>query len=322
MRMQGGRPGVRVAEVLMISAFASSCAAFSHHGNWLPRSAMSPSGCIYQMLHPRRPGSARTGPKFRRPLRNVALMQTSAGGVEPTRARISSAVFDEWAAEAWKNRDGYTFNDDELEDVLGKTEGRAAIALALKLLDKSGVYGEITERGFRELAVYLDLGLEDSFYDLGSGVGKTVAMAWLEMGCAASRGIELDATRHELGVEALAEMMSRYFTDVAPLEEERMRDGSSVLLLQGDILAADLEKATVVWCANLCMSEDFDRQLALKLAQQPQLRAVASLKNWPDGILGFEQTGKRRFEMSWTDSMDDPEAGGLVYVYTRDVARP
>ena len=30
----------------------------------------------------------------------------------------------------------------------------------------------------------------------------------------------------------------RYFTDVAPLEEERMRDGSSVLLLQGDILAA------------------------------------------------------------------------------------
>ena len=59
---------------------------------------------------------------------------------------------------------------------------------AFACIRRSGVYGEITERGFRELAVYLDLGLEDSFYDLGSGVGKTVAMAWLEMGCAASRG--------------------------------------------------------------------------------------------------------------------------------------
>ena len=38
----------------------------------------------------------------------------------------------------------------------------------------------------------------------------------------------------------------------------------------------------------------------LTAAALPQLRAVASLKDWPDGICGFEQTGKRRFEMSWT----------------------
>ena len=34
----------------------------------------------------------------------------------------------------------------------------------------------------------------------------------------------------------------------------------------------ELQEATVVWCANLCMSADFDRELALKLAQQPQVK--------------------------------------------------
>ena len=55
----------------------------------------------------------------------------------------------------------------------------------------------------------------------------------------------------------------------------------------------------------------------------PQLRAVASLKNWPDGILGFEQTGKRRFEMSWTGTLrllrmiSYPHQPPLCHCYTQ-----
>eukprot|EP00802_Teleaulax_amphioxeia_P032951 Tamp_37451.p1 GENE.Tamp_37451~~Tamp_37451.p1 ORF type:complete len:133 (+),score=14.53 Tamp_37451:1-399(+) len=84
---------------------------------------------------------------------------------------------------------------------------------------------------------------------------------------------------------------------------------------QGDILEADIREATVVWCANLCMSPEFDRLLALKLAQQPKLRAVASLKDWPEGIAGFAFAGTDHFEMSWTKEIGDK--GGLVYMYTR-----
>jgi hypothetical protein len=58
-------------------------------------------------------------------------------------------------------------------------------------------------------------------------------------------------------------------------------DTSSMCVEQGDMIEADISDATVVWCANLCMSLEFDRILALKLAQQPNLRAVASLKDWP-----------------------------------------
>ena len=38
----------------------------------------------------------------------------------------------------------------------------------------------------------------------GSGVGKLVAMAWLEYGCRLAKGIELDAGRHDSAVDALA----------------------------------------------------------------------------------------------------------------------
>jgi hypothetical protein len=37
---------------------------------------------------------------------------------------------------AWDKRDGYTFGDEERE-LLGNTDARAAIKLAMKLLDKS-----------------------------------------------------------------------------------------------------------------------------------------------------------------------------------------
>jgi len=37
---------------------------------------------------------------------------------------------------AWKNRDGYTFGNEEL-DLINNTDGRMAIMFARKLLDKS-----------------------------------------------------------------------------------------------------------------------------------------------------------------------------------------
>ena len=37
---------------------------------------------------------------------------------------------------------------------------------------------------------------------------------------------------------------------------------------------------------------------ATKLALQPHLRAIASLKDWPDGVHGFKLAAKQRFEMS------------------------
>jgi hypothetical protein len=48
--------------------------------------------------------------------------------------------------------------------------------------------------------------------------------------------------------------------------------GGQVELVQGDILAADLSAATVVWCAALLFSEAFMRRLAAKLAACPRLR--------------------------------------------------
>ena len=60
----------------------------------------------------------------------------------------------------------------------------------------SSTYGEITVKGFRELARRIELGVCDNFLDLGSGVGRTVVQAALEFGCQQSYGVEMSRSRH------------------------------------------------------------------------------------------------------------------------------
>ena len=70
----------------------------------------------------------------------------------------------------------------------------------------SSTYGEITVKGFRELARRIELGVGDNFLDLGSGVGRTVVQAALEFGCQQSYGVEMSPSRHrraQLAVNAV-----------------------------------------------------------------------------------------------------------------------
>ena len=98
------------------------------------------------------------------------------------------------------------------------------------------------------------------FLDLGSGVGKTVALAWLERGCALSRGIELDEKRHALGCEALADVMLLYHGYQRAGEAGRdaaMAGNTGMSLQQGDILREDISDATVVWyLLFFCLAHD------------------------------------------------------------------
>ena len=103
--------------------------------------------------------------------------------------------------------------------------------------------------------VRTDLAGRCRFLDLGSGVGKTVAMAWLERGCELSRGVELDEKRHALGIEALADVMLLYHGYQHGEEaggDVAMAGNTGMSLRQGDILREDISDATVVWYLFFC----------------------------------------------------------------------
>jgi cyclopropane fatty-acyl-phospholipid synthase-like methyltransferase len=73
----------------------------------------------------------------------------------------------------------------------------------------SSTYGEITPKGFRGLAERIELCPDDSFVDLGSGVGRTVCHAVLEFGCRRSRGVEMAPSRHERAQRAVNELIGK-----------------------------------------------------------------------------------------------------------------
>ena len=190
---------------------------------------------------------------------------------------------------------------------------------------EAGIYGEMTTVGFRSLARRLEMGVRDTYVDLGSGLGRTVLQAAGEFGVARAVGIELAGSRHELAQAALRQQ---------PSLVER------VTLVQADCAASDLwegdgacASATVCFAASLFFGETLMERLKARVEACEACRAVATLKRWEQPPRGFaEQEPPEVCETSWTapvrvrgdgqradeeQQRADSEAGCPVHVYVR-----
>ena len=188
----------------------------------------------------------------------------------------------------------------------------------------AALYGELTPIGFRTLAARLGLRESDVFVDLGSGLGRLAWQAAAEFGVKLAFGIELAASRHNLGVDALS--------------AETDRDAASrVTLIQGDCADAALwtassspfARATVGYLGSLMFSTELMSTLARRIesCSFADLRVIATLKQWsaadaPSGFLLQEPA--ERCESSWTAPQalrDAREPGTPVFVYVAHGAK-
>ena len=185
----------------------------------------------------------------------------------------------------------------------------------------AATYGEITEVGFRTLAERVSLGADDSFVDCGSGLGRAVVQAAREFGVARSCGVEFAASRHRLAQVNL----QREAASASTLAER-------VSLFEGDcadsaLWRSHLSRSTVAFAANLLFDEALNGRLKRCIEEcGSELRCVASLKAWPDGLDGFREPCEVRCETSWSAPLvlvgsgkNDvmPHEGTTVYVYER-----
>ena len=298
------------------------------HGLVLP-TAPSPSlrWGVAHFYRGKRPACmARRGRGVAPPRPHRQTSKCGAAGLWASAPLATAAEFDEWVVDAWRGHDGYARDRAKAEEEArlrdeGETEAAWLERQRREWLNNEGalVYGEVSVHGFRGVARRMQLGAEDSFYDLGSGVGKSVAQAWLEFGVRESRGVELAAERHAAAVAAVAEILKRATGGTAG-GNAGVFCGGRVELTCGDILDADLSQTTAVWCANVCFAPDFDARIARKLAQQPRLRAIAVIKDFAEGVEGFEYGGAEEFDMSWSQecrAQGLSGGGGLVHFYFR-----
>lgn len=124
--------------------------------------------------------------------------------------------------------------------------------------EQSAVYGEVDPKGLDTLIFKLGgLKSTDTFFDLGSGLGKAVLQIFVSTPAARVVGVELGEARHQGAAEALNTMRHRFPTLTGALEQTR-----SIELRHEDVLKTELKDATVVWMGSLA----FPRELMAKIA--------------------------------------------------------
>mmetsp|Transcript_20178 Transcript_20178/g.59969 ORF Transcript_20178/g.59969 Transcript_20178/m.59969 type:complete len:355 (+) Transcript_20178:66-1130(+) len=210
--------------------------------------------------------------------------------------------------------------DQSNEDASVCTSGEL---LAIKAIggEFAGRYGEITERGFADLADRLRLGADDTFVDCGSGRGLAAMQAAHDFGVRRSIGVELSASRHSQAV--------------ARLGRSAAASSAAVNLIQGDCAeegrwaaAGTLSTCTCAYACNLLFGDELNGRLKRCVEGCSSIRRVAVLKPWPDGLDGYSEPYEVLCETTWaplrttlawdsTSRTWTQEGGSIVYVYER-----
>ena len=173
-------------------------------------------------------------------------------------------------------------------------------------LYRPSTYGEITPLGARQLFAQMGMTAtlsEVFFIDLGSGAGKLVAQANLELKhLKRAVGVELAPSRHQAALTAQTKLLKK----ASSLSLDRPLS-SKLELIEADLLQANFSQATHIYVSSLCFTADMMKQLEKKLkTEAPKLECVASLQK-------FQGMGKAMvsfIEMSWTKP-----TGSTVYFY-------
>jgi len=239
--------------------------------------------------------------------------------------RCSQLLNEGWDCET--TLDGYIFHEDNQQNY--------------EIHNNEWTYGEITEMGARQLFVLMNLMHPTDkkkvfFLDMGSGLGKLVAQAYMEIpSLSRVMGIELSKKRHRLAckswksIQAQAEklrlsdlpidseqqLIEEVYDkeDISPSSPETYIAPATTLdLIHGDFLEENITDVTHIFVSSLCFSSSLMARLGGKLSMEgTSLQCVASLKPFPvfcERSLGVPLL--QNLEMTWTS-----QKGGEAFFY-------
>lgn len=162
------------------------------------------------------------------------------------------------------------------------------------------------------------------FIDLGSGNGKLLVQAYLEIpNLFLVEGIELAIARHSLAIQSWNEIKDEARSirsqtkEILGMKQHHTHGDTELNLVQGDLFQMDISTATHIYVASLCFTDDMMDALSRKISEEgDNLSCVATLKPFNvefERISGFKQDA-RYVEMTWTRPRG---IGGIVYFYSK-----
>lgn len=182
------------------------------------------------------------------------------------------------------------------EKLYEKVDGRA---LSLKgreesaLQSKSFVYGEVVPDSFYELISDLNPEPGQVFYDLGSGTGKAVILAYLLFEFSHVKGIELLDQLYDASIKVNTRFQRDFFPKLAPQFGNR-----DMSLIKGDFLELDISDADIVFMNSTCYQDDLMEALEKKLECLHANTHIISLSK-PLRSPAYHQYKHKLYEFSW-----------------------
>ena len=170
----------------------------------------------------------------------------------------------------WQASDGMI--DEEEAALVDASAGAETFAF-----ERPSTYGEVTRAGARQLfkAMGLRRARNAVFADVGSGAGRLVAQAWLEMPSLRALGVELAPSRHAAAERAWASVLQSGAAEAFELD----RPGGGPEYRLASMLEADFSTVTHIYVASLCMPcELMDAFWERLMSSAPELQCVATLR--------------------------------------------
>jgi hypothetical protein len=152
----------------------------------------------------------------------------------------------------------------------------------------SATYGEIMPAATVHLIDALQLGRDDVFVDLGSGVGKVVVTAALRSQVRRAVGVELACDRHRRGLGVVE----------AAQDQGVLRPGV-VELRNENVMRTDLTGATVLYTCSTAFPYAFTERLARRVRKLGRPVRFVTLQELDSDLPGFALDAILRLDMSW-----------------------
>jgi len=232
----------------------------------------------------------------------------------PTRR---DAAVDQLIKDHWRASDGVI--DDEEEEIMVDMHELPPDSRRPFVGDRPSAYGEVALGVGGVRTLLRAMGLWDVvtpepsavFVDLGSGAGRLVAQAWLDLPnvVAQAIGVELAPSRHKAAVRA--------WKSVCAADDDQgllLRKGDGPEYRLGSMFETDLSLATHIYVASLCFSEELQDQLWAHLTKPdtaPRLQVVASLSKFRGPSAEAAHSKTVNVKMTWNHG----NSGTPVQVY-------
>ena len=154
----------------------------------------------------------------------------------------------------FKGKTGFGINKKEINLIVEK--------------GSKATYGEILYDSMQALIDDLKLTKNDIFYDMGSGIGKSVVHVYLTTKVKKSCGIELSKTRFDCSEQVKNEMKKQKLIHKKRILEFKYED----------IVESDISDATVVYMCSTCYPQKLMEDLTRKLENGKKKLKVLTLK--------------------------------------------